>query len=176
MPNNKNVALLEELKKKVSLAKSMVFADYHGLKSNQANDLRQKMKEVGGEMSISKNSLLKIALKEKNLLSKEANEVLDGPVATFFAYDDAIAAIKLLADFAKKITLPKIRGAVVDGLFANASKVEILSQLPSRDQLIAKVVGGLKSPLTGFVNVIGGTRRNLVYVLSAIADKKKNQN
>lgn len=174
MPNSKNIQLLEELKKKVAEAKSMVFADYQGLKSNQTNDLRQKMKESGGEMAVAKNTLLKIALKEQNLLTEEAEKALEGQVATFFGYKDSVSGIKLLTEFAKKLNLPKIRGGIVEGMFADKAKVEVLSQLPSREQLIARVVGGMKSPLTGFVNVVGGTRRKLVYVLSAIADKKSD--
>lgn len=173
MPNNKNVETVSKLREKLTGAKSVVFAEYHGLSANQVNELRNKIKESGGEMSVAKNSLVKIALKEEKLGSAEVDASLEGPVATFISYEDAIAPIKVLAEFSKKINLPKMKAGIVDGVFTSFEKLQILSQLPSREQLLARVVGGMKAPLSGFVNVVGGTRRNLVYVLSAIADKKK---
>lgn len=171
MPNNKNKELVAELTKKVADAKSIVFAEYHGLDANQISDLRKQLKESGSEMSVAKNTLVKIALKENNY-NGDLEKELEGPVATFFGNEDAIAPIKILSDFAKKFELPKIKVGLVEGRVASASEIEVLSNLPSREELLARVVGGLKSPLSGFVNVLGGTKRNLVYVLSAIADKK----
>jgi len=175
MPNEKKLEKVAELKEKISQAKSVVFAEYHGLNANQVNDLRAKVREAGGEMSVAKNTLVKIALQENNASSKEIEEGLEGPVATFFGFEDPIAPIKALAEFAKKIELPKMKVGLVDGVVATAEKLAILSQLPSKEELLARVVGGMKSPLSGFVNVIGGTRKNLVYVLSAVAGKKSEQ-
>lgn len=175
MPNEKNLNKVEELKEKLAKAKSVVFAEYHGLDANQTSDLRMKINENGGEMTVAKNTLMKIALKEENMGSDELDENLEGPVATFFAYEDAISPIKALVDFAKELELPKIKAGIFEGKFANLEKIKVLSELPSKEELLARVVGGLKSPISGFVNALGGTRNNLVYVLSAVADKKSEQ-
>lgn len=178
MPNQKNKDTLDTIKEKVAKAKSVIFAEYHGLSSNQVNELRSKIKESGAELSVAKNTLLKIALKE-NFSEKAGVEnvekELKGPVATIFAYEDAIAPIKVLTQFAKTLELPRIKGGIIDGEFASAEKIGILSNLPSREELLAKLVGVLKSPLFGFVNVLGGNQRKLVYALSAIAEKKSKQ-
>ena len=132
-------------------------------------------------MSVSKNTLLKVALDEK--LSPEAGEQLKeqlkGPIATVFSYEDAIAPIKILAQFAqnlitqgREVGLPKIKAGIIDGQFTSAEKIGILANLPTREELIAKLVSTMKSPLAGLVNVLNGNQRKLVYALSAIARKK----
>lgn len=171
MPNETNKKLVTELSQKVADAKSIVFAEYHGLDANQISDLRKQLRESGSEMTVAKNTLVKLALKE-NGHNGEIEKELEGPVATFFGNEDAIAPIKILSDFAKNFELPKIKIGLVDGKVTNASELEILSNLPSREELLARVVGGLKSPITKIVNVLGGSQRGLVTVLSAIADKK----
>lgn len=169
MANTIKTEKVNKLKEKIAASKSLIFAEYHGLDVNQINDLRVVIKEAGGEMTVAKNTLMKVALEDK---SDEINETLKGPIATIFSYEDAIAPIKAIADFAKKFNLPTIKAGIVNGEFQDATKIKILSELPSKDELIARLVGGLKSPLTGIANVLSGTNRNFVYVLSAIADKR----
>ena len=189
MPNQKNIDTLNILKEKLAGAKSVIFAEYHGLTSNQVNDLRSKIKESGAEMSVAKNTLIKVALNEENPVMKSSKELsakideeLKGPIATIFSYSDAIASIKVLAQFAqnlvaqgREVGLPKIKAGIIDGEFASAEKIGILSSLPSREELLAKLVGTLKSPLSGLVNVLNGNQRKLVYALSAIAKKRSQE-
>lgn len=173
MPNEKNIQNVKELREKVANAKSMVFAEYHGLGANLMNELRATVRETGAEISIAKNTLLKLALKEENVDDPKTEEQLKGPMATIFSYEDAIAPIKALTDFIEKHELPTIKSGIIDGKFATASEINILSKLPSKEELLARVVGGLKSPITGFVNVLGGPQRGLVTVLKAISEKKE---
>lgn len=171
----KNIDKVNELKDKISKSNSMIFAEYHGLDANKVNELRAVIKETGAEMTIVKNTLLKIALEKEKAGSKELNEQLEGPIATVFSYEDSIAPIKAIAEFAEKFEFPTIKAGIIDGEFTNAAKMMILSKLPSRDELIAKLVGSLKSPLSGIISVLGGSQRNFVYALSAIADKRKKE-
>ena len=172
MPNQKNQNLVEDIKTKVSKAKSITFVDYLGLKVNDINDFRQKMTDEEAESVIAKNTLMKLALKEEGIQSPEIDEQLKGPTAAIFSYKDPVAYLKPLFEFAKKMELPKIKFAVIEGIYTEADKLETISQLPSKEQLLAQVVGGLKSPLSGFVNVLGGTQRKLVTVLFRIAEDK----
>jgi large subunit ribosomal protein L10 len=174
MPNDKNKELLKSLREKVAKAKAITFADYAGLKAADLTALRSKMREMGAEVSVAKNTLVKLALKEENVQVKEAEKDLEGPTAIIFAYNDAVAPIKALFDFIKKVELPKIRSAIFDGKYATAAQVETISKLPSREQLIAQVVGGFKSPLNGIVGALNGVQRKFVYSLAAIAEKKKS--
>ena len=152
MPNTKKIQTVEELREKIKKAKSITFADYLGLSADNINDLRAKALENDTEVEVAKNTLLKVALKEENIDTDSLENDLKGPTAAFFSYGDPIAVIKTI--------------------FAFAQQTEILSNLPSRDELIAQTVWGLKSPLSGLVNTLGGVQRKFVYALSAIKDKK----
>lgn len=175
MPNQKNQDTVKNLKEKLAKAKSVVLAEYHGLNANQVNELRAKLGEVDAEMIVTKNSLLQVAMKEQNLDAESLSESLKGPNAAFIGYEDAVAPIKALVEFAKEAELPVMKSGIVDGTYAGEAQLKVLSELPSKDELIAKVVGGLKSPLNGIVNVLKGNQRNFVYTISAIAEKKGNE-
>jgi len=173
MPNQKNKDIVNKLKDKLVEARSVVIAEYQGLKANEINDLRDKMSEFDTEMSVQRNTLLKIALKEQDKLPQELETALEGPVAAFIAHNDAIAYLKTLFEFSSEKEALKIKAGLIDGVYANAAQVKVYSDLPAKDVLIAQVVGAMKSPLSGIVNVLGGTHRKLVYALAAIADKKE---
>ncbi len=178
MPNQKNIKLVEELQEKLSKAKSVVFAEYTGLSANKLNLLRKEVRATGAEISIAKNTLMKRILDTGSLNSDKDSEKLEGElsgqICTIFSYEDAISPLKTLVEFAKANELPVVKMGIFDGVLTSASQIEELSKLPSREELIAQVIGGLKSPLTGLVNVLGGPQRKLVYALSAIAENKKN--
>ncbi|MDC0449193.1 50S ribosomal protein L10 [bacterium] len=173
MPNQKNIQAVRDLKEKILKAKSITFAEYHGLDVNKLNDLRSKIKDDEAEMLVTKNTLLKIALDEAKIKgAKEAAQDLKGPTAVIFSYSDALAPLKTIFEFAKTLELPKVKSAFIEGVYNNTAQVAILSQLPSREELLTKVVITLNSPISGFVNVLGGTQRKVVYALSAIAEKR----
>jgi len=173
MPNQKNIEKVDNLKEKIKSAKSIVFAEYHGLDANKVNELRTKVKENGGEMIVEKNTLMKVALKEES--QDMVNSELKGPVATFFAYEDAITPLKAIAEFAKELKVPELKVGIFDGKITDAKQLKVLSELPSREELMAKIVGSLSAPLSGYVNVLGGSQRQFVQVVSAIAESKSKE-
>ena len=175
MPNQKKTDKVDKLKDKISKSKSMIFAEYHGLDANKVNELRAAVKESGAEMTVAKNTLLKIALDEEKADAQKLAEHLQGPVATVFSYEDALAPLKAITDFAEKFGLPTIKAGIIDGEFTDATKLAVLSKLPSKEDLIGKLVDSLKAPLSGIANVLGGSQRNFVYALSALADKKAEE-
>ena len=172
MTNQKNTDKVNNLKQKLQKAKSITFIDYQGLDVNKINDFRQKMRDEEAESVVEKNTLLKLAMEEENIDTKDFDEHLKGPTAAIFSYKDPVAYFKPLYDFIGEFELPKVKFALIEGAYTIAEKVEQISKLPSKEELLAKVVGGMKSPITGIVNVLGGTKRNLVTVLSKIADSK----
>jgi large subunit ribosomal protein L10 len=174
MPNTKNTELVQNLREKVRKAKSLTFIDYLGLNVNDINDFRAKMRELGAETEVTKNTLVLLALKEESVDTSEMEQHLKGPTATIFSYEDPVSHLKTVYEFAKKLELPQIKFAYIEGNYTTAVQTETISELPSREDLIAKIVGGLKSPLSGFVNVLGGTNRQFVTVLSKIAESKAN--
>jgi len=164
----RNAAIVKNLKEKAAKAKSIVFADYRGLSAQAANDLRAKLKAENSELVVAKNTLLKVALGEE-----KAKEDLEGPTMAVFSYSDPVSPIKTLFEFAKKLELPKIKSAIIEGIYAGRERVEEIKNIPPKEQLLSQVVGTMKSPLSGFVNVLGGAHRKFVYALDAIA--KKNE-
>lgn len=173
MPSQKNLNSVKNLQEKLQKAKSIVLADYKGLTVNQQRKLRNKVKAVAGELIVAKNNLLKIALtEEKFKLSADFDKLLAGPTITLLAYEDEIAPIKALAEFAKEFELPKIKLGFLTKEPLTGAQVTQLASLPTRLELIAKTVGSLKSPLNGIVNVLAGSIKKLMYVLSAIGGRE----
>jgi large subunit ribosomal protein L10 len=172
MLKNNKPKIVEDIKSKVEKSKSIVLTDYKGLNTGQITTLRTQLKEKGADSTVAKNTLLKIAIKENNLLNEEIATALKGPTMAIFSYNDALEGIKVLCDFIKKNELPNIKSGIVEGEYTTAETLEVLSKLPSKEQLLAQVVGQLKAPLNGLVGTLNGVQRKFVYALSAIADNK----
>lgn len=151
---------VKKLSEKLSLAKAVVFTDYKGLSMAQLSDLRNKLHDVNGEFSITKNTLLKIAKPELDL---------EGPTATLFAYDDEISPIKVLVKTLKDTTIGKVKSGFLGTTALDEAKILQLATLPTKDELRGKTVGVLVAPLQGIVSVLQGNLRNLVYALSEMS-------
>lgn len=158
------------LEDKVKRAKTITFADYRGLGANQINELRDKIKEAGGELTIEKNSLLKIALKNTNH-KLEDEKLLTGPTAAIFAFEDEIAALKQAADLNKTLGIPTFKFGFFASDFLDAGSVEKLSKIPPKNVLQGKLVSTISSPLYGIVSVLQANIKNLVSVLDQAAKK-----
>ncbi len=174
------------LAQKIAEAKSVVFADYRGLTANQIGQLRNKVKDAGGEIIISKNTLVARALQSTDYKlpttaksdsatavdsSQPAVDLLSGPTATVFSYHDELAPIREIAQSQKAFGLPKFKFGFLGNDLLDDTQLTSLAKIPSRDVLYAEVVGTLASPLFGVVNVLSANIRNLVYVL----DQKAKQ-
>lgn len=160
-----------EITDKLNRAKSVVFADYKGMTMTELGTLRKSLREQGAEFSITKNNLLKLALATSYQLPT-TNSFLEGPVATLFSYEDEISPIKTLTKAIKDTQKGSIKAGVVEGEFFEAAQINKLASLPSKDELRAKVVGGLGAPLYGIVGVLQANIRNFVYVLDQIKVQK----
>lgn len=159
-------AAVTSLTDKLGRAKSVVFADYKGLNMAQLSNLRHNLKDQQAEFSITKNNLLKLALKNSN--QSISDDILEGPVATLFSFEDELSPIKTLTKAFKDAQIGSVKGGIFEGEFMDQYKTISLSNLPSKDELRAKVVGSLGAPLYGVVNVLQANLRNLVYVLDQI--------
>ena len=166
MPSQKNLTTVKLLSDKLALAKSIVLADYRGLSVNLQRQLRNQVKAVGGELIVAKNSLISLALKDQKYVLPAC---LEGPTILLLAYEDEIAPIKALAEFAKVNELPQAKIGFLAKEPLSADQVNQLASLPTKIELIAQTIATLQSPLSGFVNVLFGNFRKLVYALSAIA-------
>lgn len=184
-------AEVAKLTEKLSRAKAVVFADYKGLNMKQLSDLRDKLREIDSEFTVTKNTLLKRALavargdsEEGSRREAAANKVsedarrdtelagpratYEGPTGTLFAFDDEISPIKILVKALKDATLGKVKSGFLGDMALDETKILQLSTLPTKDELRAKTVGVLAAPLQGMVGVLQGNLRNLVYALNQI--------
>lgn len=162
---------VEELKSYLASAKSIVFTAYEGLSVAKMQDLRRRLKAQGSAMLAIKKSLL------KNAWTNAPAEVdplkFTGSIALAFGLEDEIAPAKILAEFGKENEALKIQGGILNNAFLSGAKVMELSRLPSKLELIAKTVGTIKAPISGFVNVMAGNLRGLVNVLNAVRETKQ---
>src|SRR3989338_1963644 len=157
------------LVEKIGRIKSGVFTSIAGYTMTDADTLRKKGHEQGMELTVAKKSLLTRAFESKGITLSP--DILSGSVLTTFGFEDEIGPAKLMATFAKDREGIKILGGVLEGGVVDASAVKRLSTLPGKQELLAKLVGTLNAPISGFVNVLAGNLRGLVTVLSAIKDK-----
>ena len=177
MPKTKQqkIDIVTDLKDRVAKSKSLVFADYKGMNMLQLSALRLQLSDLSSEFSVTKNNLIKIALKE-NGLKVDDDAIFEGPVATLFSYGDEIAPIKALAKAIKDNGIGKTKAGFLNGEFLTDTEVNKLAQLPSKDELRAKIVGSLGAPLYGIVGVLQANLRNLVYALDAVRKQKGGEN
>jgi large subunit ribosomal protein L10 len=173
MPNQKNIQTVQNLKEKFSKATSVTFADYIGLSAKNAGDLRQKIKDGEGETLVAKNTLIKVAIEESTSEGlKKAKEDLTGQTLVILSYSDPIGPIKAIFDFTKDSESPRIKSAIVEGIYKDEQKVQEIKDIPSKEVLLARLVGSLNSPISGLVNTFSGVQRKFVYAIKAIADSK----
>lgn len=176
MPSEKTLQqkkeVVNELTQKIKVAKTIVFADYRGLTVEQDTQLRSELRKAGVEYKVVKNTLTKFAAKENGL--DGIDTFLNGPTSMAYSENDYVAPAKVLSDFAKKFEKLEIKVGVVDGKVVSVESIKDLADLPSKEVLIARVLGGLNAPISGLVNVLNGNIRGLVVALNAIAEKQAN--
>ncbi|MGE5576325.1 MAG: 50S ribosomal protein L10 [Syntrophothermus sp.] len=164
-------AAVAELKEKLSAASGVVLTDYRGLKVKEITKLRSELRKAGVEYKVVKNTLLNLAAGQVEAGGLDA--YLAGPTAIAFGYKDPVTPAKVIADFAKDHKNLQIKGGLLSGKVIDLDAVKALAELPSREVLLARMLAGFQAPISGLVNVLSGTTRNLVYVLEAIRKQKE---
>ena len=174
MPSQKNIDQLKILKEKLDGAKTVVFADYHGLSVNKQQELRAKIQETAGEFTVVKNTLLKLALKDKH--ASKLDDTFKGATALLIAREDEIGPLKALVEFAKENELPKVKAGILDDRIISPEEIDELAKLPGRIELQGKLIATLQSPISGFVNVLRGNLTGLVQALKQIKENQEKSN
>lgn len=150
--------VVSEIKEKFEKAQSVVVVDYRGLKVEEANELRKNFREAGVEYKIYKNNLVQLAIEgtEYEVLGND----LTGPNAIAFSYEDAVAPAKIVKEFAKTHKALELKSGVVEKKYCDLEAITAIADIPSRDALIGKFLGSIKSPVSNFA-----------YMLQAVIDK-----
>jgi len=163
--------MVTDLTDRFTKSKSLVFTQFSGVSVTAMEGLRAKAREEGVGVTVAKKTLMDIAAKNAKLEGLVVSD-LPNSVVTLFGFEDEVTAAKLAADFSKEHEDVKIVGGVMEGKYADADQMIALSKLPSKDELYAKMVGSLNAPVSGFVNVLKGNLRGLVFALKAISEQK----
>lgn len=162
---------LGELTAQLGKAKSVVFADVTGLNVKDATELRNKARKENLGVLVAKKTLMRLAFKEAGYEGVDPTG-LQGSLVMVTGFDDEVAPAKLAAAFAKDHEALKIVSGVLERKLVPTADIVALSKLPSKQELVAKLVGSINAPLSGFVNVLAGNLRGLVNVLNAVKDQK----
>ncbi len=162
--------LVKELVDKIKRQQSLVFTDVSGLSVAEMQKLRRELKKAGIEYRVAKKTLITLALKEAKY-DIDITQV-PGSLGTAFSYQDPVSPAKIIFKFSKEHKNLRVVGGIMEGRFLTVQEVEALSKIPSKEELIATLVGMLKGPIFGLVNVLQGNIRNLIGVLNAIKSNK----
>lgn len=163
--------IVKELSEKIGKAKSIILADYRGVTVEEDTKLRSSLRKEKVEYRVVKNTFLWRAVKENGL--EELEQYMHGPTSVAISYDDPVAPAKILMNYSKENDKFQVKAGILEGKIIDMEKIKELASLPSKDVLVSKVLGGLKSPMYGLVNVLNANIRGLVTVLDAIAQKQK---
>jgi len=158
--------IVEELKEKIGRQKSVVFFDISGVKVKDLSQLRRTMKEKNCELKVAKKTLLDIASAEKGI--KTEMKKITGEIALGFGFRDEISPFQIGYKFSKEAQNVKILGGILEKEIIDKEKAIFLGTLSSKEELLAKLVGSMSAPISGFLNVLQGNIKGLIYVLGII--------
>ena len=161
---------IEYYKKQFENAKVAVVADYRGLTVEEITELRRELQKTDADLTVTKNTLCKVASEGTNFES--IAELMSGPTAVAFGYGDEVAAAKVLAKFIKENKKGEITGAVLEGKVLSADEAKKLASMPSKEELYAKILGSINSPASGLVYSINGVMAALTRAVAAVRDQK----
>ncbi len=162
--------LIEHYAGGIAGAKHAFLVNFEGLTVSQATDLRSRIREQGGTYEVVKNRLALRAIEGQDL--GELQDKFQGPTAVAYVEDDPVTLAKALTDFQKEVPAIEFKGALVDGQAVDASEVESIAKMPGREELIAKLLFLLQSPITRLARGLAAIPRQLVVVLDQIAQQK----
>jgi large subunit ribosomal protein L10 len=161
--------LVKDLAQKIKASKAVVFSDFKGLMVKDMSVLRRELRAAGVEIKVLKKTLINLALKDAGI--ELDIKKLEGQIAIAVSSGDEVVAAKIIAKAAKANENLKMVGGILGVKELSADEVNALAKLPSKEELLAKLVGTLNAPVSGFVNVLSGNLRGLVNVLKAVAEK-----
>jgi large subunit ribosomal protein L10 len=169
LATQRKIDSVADLTDKLTRTQLTVVTDYRGLTVAEITDLRKKLRETGAELIVAKNTLALRAAKETGYDNLEP--LLSGPTALAFAFDDASKTAKAINDFNKGPKKLVIRGGMLGNAVLGANVLEQVASLPTREQVLAQIVGGIAAPVSGVVGVLNAAITNVLYVLQARIDQ-----
>lgn len=162
---------IEAIKENIAKAKVAIVTDYRGFSVEEITNLRRELQKGNGDYQVAKNTLAKIAVQgtEYEVLT----DVFKGPVAIAYGFEDQVAPAKVLVKFMKAVNKGEILAAAMDGQLLNAADAKALANLPSKEELYAKMLGCVNSPASGIANSVNAVMRALVCATEAVRKQKE---
>ena len=167
---NQKKEIIEKLTEDIKNSKSVVFVDFKGLKVNDTRALKKDLRNSGASLKVAKKTLINLALEKAGV--KIDARLMEGQIALAVSDADETSPAKIIDGFSKKNKNIKILAGLLGSKIMKLEEIEALAKLPSKEELLAKLVGTLNAPISGFVNVLAGNLRGLVQALNAMAEKK----
>ncbi len=166
--------IVKSLKSRLDGAKAIVLVDYKGINIEQVNELRGRFRESGVDYFVQKNTLIKLALNELGI--NDLDNELVGPTAVAVCNLDEVSPARVMTKFLKEVmegaNFPSFKAGYVAGHVFDANELKALALLPSREELLAKVLGGIQAPISNLLGVTQGIIRKFVYAVDAIVKKQ----
>lgn len=163
-------ATLTELKEKFQKAGSVAFGQYSGLSVEQLSKLRKEMRTAGVEFKVAKKTLFKLAAKEQGF--ELPDEIMEGTVAAAFSYEDSVAGPRLIKKYSKDFEKLKLMGGIMEGKVLTITQMKEVAGLPSKQELLAKFIGLLRSPLQSFYGTLQSPLASFARATQQYAEKK----
>ncbi|HOB12308.1 MAG TPA: 50S ribosomal protein L10 [Syntrophomonadaceae bacterium] len=172
MPNiEAKKKVVAELQQKLENAALVVFTDYRGLTVDEMTALRNKLRSPGVEYQVIKNTMMEFAL--KNTGHEDVIEHISGPNAVIFSSEDPVGPAKNVYEFIKEYKKLEVKVGILEGQLVGAEKIKALADLPSKEVLVAQVLGTLQAPITNLVYVLNANLTGLVRALDQIREQKQ---
>ncbi len=158
------------IKDKIDRAQVAIVTNFNGLTVEEITKVRRALQKEDGDYMVTKNTLAKIAIKDTPY--EVLADVLSGPVAIAFGFKDQVMPAKALSKFIKESKKGEIIAAALDGKLLNASEAKALADLPSKEEIYAKMLGSINSPASGLVYSVNGVMAALTRAVAAVRDQK----
>ncbi len=164
---------VEELRTHLARVRGVIVTDFRGLNVRDISSLRRKLREVGVEYKVVKNTLFSRAA--ESLGMGGLTPYLVGPTGVVFCAQDPASPAKVLHDYIRQMRKLEIRGGFLEGQLLSAEQVKVLAELPPRSVILAQALGTLQAPMYGLVRVLSGLQRNLVYALDQLRRSRSTE-
>jgi large subunit ribosomal protein L10 len=172
-PRPEKVAVVEEVRDRLSSAGATILTEYRGLKVAELAELRRTLRQAGGEYRVYKNTLVRFAVRDLGLDGLE--EFLTGPTALTFVTGDPVEVAKALRDYARANPALVVKGGVLGSSALSADAARALADVPPRPVLLARLAGGLAAPMQQFASLLQALPRNFAYGLKALVEKRSTE-
>lgn len=164
--------MLDEITSELKRSDLVIVTDYRGLNVKAINDLRGKLRQEQCHYRVTKNTMNRLACRQAGVEGLE--NFFEGPTAIAYSSADPVAAARVFNEFTRENEALVIKGGMLSGQILNSDQVKALGEIPPREVLLARVVGGFQAPISGLVGVLHGTLRQLVYTVDAVRQQKES--